>query len=264
MADTATLRLLQATDCHLFARAGERLAGMDTDASLGSICRAILRDDADASALLATGDLSQDGSAESYQRLARHLDGLAMPVFWIPGNHDEIDVMRANLRGQWIRPERNIAAGRWRILMLDSTLPGEVHGRVDAREIEFMHAAIEGAAEAHVLICLHHQAMNVDSRWIDDKGLRANDALRAEIGRHDRVRAVVWGHVHQEFQRRVDGVEWIATPSTCVQFAVNSEEYALDRQPPAYRVLNLHADGSVETRVRQLATAEYAHALASD
>ena len=106
--------------------------------------------------------------------------------------------------------------------------------------------------------------MNVDSRWIDTKGLRDNDTLRAEIGRHDRVRAVVWGHVHQDFQRRMDGVEWIATPSTCIQFAVNSAEFALDRQAPAYRVLDLHADGRVETRVRRLAETEYAEALDRD
>ncbi len=260
---TATLRLLQVTDCHLFARNGDHLMGMDTDASLGSICRAIDRNEPNAAAVLATGDLSQDGSPESYQRLAQHLDGLARPVFWIPGNHDEIEAMRGHLQGQWIRPERSIGAGAWRIVLLDSTLPGEVHGRVSERELEFMHTSIEASREANVLICLHHQAMNVGSAWIDTKGLLDNETLRTEIERHDRVRAVVWGHVHQEFQQRENGIEWIATPSTCIQFAPGSAAFALDAQAPAYRVLDLHTDGRVETRVVRLAADDYTDALVS-
>ncbi len=250
--DPDSLRLLQITDCHLFARRGDCLSGMDTDASLDAICQSIGRNEPNAAAVLATGDLSQDGSAESYRRLSQHFDGLAKPVFWIPGNHDEIETMRSHLRGQWIRPERSIGAGDWRILLLDSTLAGEVHGRVDASEIDFMHRSLGAAEEAHVLICLHHQAMNVGSAWIDAKGLLDNDVLRAEIRRHDRVRGVVWGHVHQDFRQRQNGIEWIATPSTCIQFTPGADEFTLDEPTPAYRVLDLHADGRIETRLFRL------------
>ncbi|MGH8327024.1 MAG: 3',5'-cyclic-AMP phosphodiesterase, partial [Steroidobacteraceae bacterium] len=41
----------------------------------------------------------------------------------------------------------------------------------------------------------------------------------------------------------------LATPSTCTQFLPRSAEFALDRLPPAYRTLELCADGSIVTDV---------------
>jgi len=58
--------------------------------------------------------------------------------------------------------------------------------------------------------------------------------------------------VHQETQRHRDGIEWMSTPSTCVQFKPASPEFALDDRPPGYRLLVLGDDGSIETGVRRV------------
>ena len=245
-------RLVQITDCHLFADEDGLLGGMNTLVSLREICGMIAHRETGVDAILATGDLSQDGSAESYRLLARELESLQLPVFWIPGNHDDSAAMDANLAGINFPAERNISAAEWQILLLDSTVPGAVHGDVGESELAAMRAALANGSEPHVLIGLHHQAQDVGSRWIDAKGMPRNAGLRAEIARHDRVRAVVWGHVHQEFRLRSDDIDWLATPSTCVQFAPASDDYAIDPLPPGYRVLDLLPDGSVETRVERL------------
>ena len=41
----------------------------------------------------------------------------------------------------------------------------------------------------------------------------------------------------------------LATPSTCAQFLPNSDEFAVDPRPPAYRTFELRADGSLLTEV---------------
>ncbi len=66
---------------------------------------------------------------------------------------------------------------------------------------------------------------------------------------HPQVRAISWGHVHQSLDTRRRGVRLLATPSTCVQFLPLSDQFALDRRPPAYRRLTLHADGTLDTEV---------------
>ena len=68
------------------------------------------------------------------------------------------------------------------------------------------------------------------------------------------MRAVIWGHVHQTFDQLRKGVRLLSTPSTCVQFLPNSEEFAVDMIPPGYRWLELYPDGTFETDVVRLQT----------
>ncbi len=251
------LRLVQITDCHIFADAESRLLGMDTRASLRAVCAAIEREQPDRDGVLATGDLSQDGSAESYEYLAPQLDALATPVFSLPGNHDDPAVMANHFRGDRIHAARRVLAAGWQIVLLDSTLPNEVHGEVSAAELDFLDAAIGEYPERHALVCLHHQAIDTGSRWIDRKGLRRQAELVARIRAHANVRGVVWGHVHQAAHHRRDDIEWLSTPSSCVQFKPGSEEFAADSAAPGYRSLALHADGRIDTAVHRLQGFEF-------
>jgi Icc protein len=44
----------------------------------------------------------------------------------------------------------------------------------------------------------------------------------------------------------------MASPSTCIQFAPNSEDFKLDERAPGYRWLRLHDDGRIETGVSRI------------
>jgi Icc protein len=89
----------------------------------------------------------------------------------------------------------------------------------------------------------------MDSRWLDRVGLENASEFLQTIDRHRNVRAIVWGHVHQSYEGVRKGVRLLATPSTCAQFLPHSPDFAIDRQPPAYRTLELRADGSLTTEV---------------
>jgi len=64
------------------------------------------------------------------------------------------------------------------------------------------------------------------------------------------VCAVLWGHVHQAFEGERRGVRLLATPSTCAQFLPESDDFAVDHRPPAYRLLELRADGTMATALK--------------
>jgi Icc protein len=87
------------------------------------------------------------------------------------------------------------------------------------------------------------------SRWLDRVGLENAPEFLATIDRHPNVRAVVWGHVHQSYDALRKGVRLLATPSTCAQFLALADDFAVDPRPPAYRTLELRADGSLLTEV---------------
>ncbi len=251
-AESATVRLAQITDCHIFATAEDRLWGLDTRQSFAAVSAAACKRQDRLDLLLATGDLSQDGSTASYAYLAQAFDSMGVPTFWLPGNHDDSDAMQEHFVGKSIHASKHVLVGDWQIVLLDSTIKGEVYGRVPTAQMDFLERALKSYPDRHALVCLHHQALDCGSEWLDLKGLKDNDQLRAQLVQYDNLRAVLWGHVHQESHRISDGVEWMSTPSSCVQFKPGSKDFALGSEAPGYRHLNLHADGRIESAVHRV------------
>jgi Icc protein len=108
------------------------------------------------------------------------------------------------------------------------------------------------ASPAHAMVCLHHHPIEMGSRWLDSVSLANPEEFWRVIDAHRHVRAVAWGHVHQDYTARRGSVSLFATPSTGAQFLPNSERFAVDSRPPAYRHFALHPDGRLESAVRWL------------
>lgn len=251
-ADSAAVRLVQFTDCHIFATAEECLRGWNTRQSFAAVSNVAIEHSGKLDLLLATGDLSQDGTKASYDYLAQRFDGIGVPTFWLPGNHDDGDAIREHFRGKWVHASKHVLIGNWQIVMLDSTIEGQVYGRVPSTQLEFLERTLKTYPHRHALVCLHHQALDCGSEWLDLKGLKDSAQLRTQLAQHDNVRAVLWGHVHQESDRIIDDVLWMSTPSSCVQFKPGSKNFALGSEAPGYRHLSLHADGRIETAVHRV------------
>ena len=262
--DPALVRLLQITDCHIFATADERLQGLNTRHSFELVSDSALDKIENLDLLLATGDLSQDESADAYRYLAERFERFDVPVFWLPGNHDDIDTMREHLTGKQIYPARRVLVGDWQLVLLDSTIKGQVHGRVSEQQLDFLDRALDEYPDRHALVSVHHQALDCGSEWLDAKGLKDSDQFRNRLEQHANIRAVLWGHVHQETHRSIGDIEWMSTPSSCIQFKPNSKEFSVGPETPGYRQLDLYPDGSVETVVHRLQAVELESAYSSN
>ena len=248
----SAIRLLQLSDPHLFGSDTGTLRGVETRQSLQSVLQHAHGQIADAAAILLTGDLVNDDPS-GYATVRELLGAAGKPVWCLPGNHDDPLVMRRELAATPFHVGGFHDLGNWRIVLLDSCVPGEVHGQLSAAELARLESALAGAGERHVLVALHHHPIPMGSRWIDAVGLRNPQALFAITDRCAQVRAMVWGHVHQQHDSRRGAVRMLATPSTCAQFLPHSDRFAIDSAPPAWRCLALHADGSIETEVRYAA-----------
>jgi Icc protein len=183
-------------------------------------------------------------------------------VYCLPGNHDERLAMAEHLRGDAIRAERVVDAGAWRIVLLDSTIPGEDGGRLDDAELEHLRGALSDHARP-TLVCLHHQPVAVGSAWIDTMALQNDAAFFEILDAHAQVRGVLWGHVHQDFEAHHGDIRLMATPSTCVQFLPGAPHFQVDPQPPGCRLLTLTPEGGIHSEVLRLAQAPQGLDLAS-
>ncbi len=252
----ASVLLVQLSDSHLFAEADGKLLGMDTRHSLQKVIDQVRLEQPHIDLMLATGDLSQDGTLASYRRFHAMTAGVGQVSRWFPGNHDELPEMLEACAGTDLL-DPVIDLGNWRIVLLDSTIPGAVPGYLADAQLELLEQALGEAPERHHLVCLHHHPVSIGCQWMEPIGVRNPDALFAVIDRHPRVRALLWGHIHQEFDQLRNGVRLLATPSTCVQFAPGSEEFQVDDKSPGYRWLRLHADGQLETGVSRVTNIDF-------
>lgn len=245
----SVLRVIQFTDPHLYGSETETLRGIATLPAL----KAALADARQSSVwppdvVLVTGDLVQDDPS-GYAHIRRMFGSLGMPVLCIPGNHDDPAAMRRELGSAPFTVGGFVDFGVWRIVLLDSYLAGSASGQLSGKQLTQLEEALHTAKGRHCLVTLHHHPIAMSSRWLDRVGLENSAEFWNVIDRHHNVRAVIWGHVHQSYEGLRKEVRLLATPSTCAQFVPRADEFAVDRRPPAYRTLELRADGSFVTEV---------------
>lgn len=245
------LTVVQLTDSHLFADPNARLLGLDTHASLQAVIDQVLADQPRVDLVLATGDITQDASEAGYARFISAAQRLSAPCYWIPGNHDDSTLMQrmgepSGMSCDWID------AGRWRIVMLDSSLDGSVAGYLGDEQFERLDAALSDAQDRYVMVCLHHHPVPIGSDWMEPLGLQDAQRLLVRLEGAPNIRVILWGHIHQQLDQDRGGIRMLATPSTCVQFAERSAGFATDLLAPGYRWLKLYEDGRLDTGVSRL------------
>lgn len=243
------LRLVQITDTHLLGHPAERFEGVDTAATLARVVAHLRARREPMDALLLTGDLVQDPSPAAYRRLLAILEPLAVPGYCLPGNHDDPVQMAASLRGTPLALEPVAGFGPWELLFLNSHVPGSHGGRLAAPELEALERRLSATRAAHLLVAVHHQPVPIGSAWMDAMGLDNGAELLGILERESRVRAVIWGHIHQVFEAEHRGIRLLGSPSTCVQFRPRAKDFAIDPLGPGYRWLHLHPDGSIDSGV---------------
>jgi Icc protein len=244
------MRLIQFSDTHLLAGPDDTFRGVRT----GSTLRACLARAGDwhfpADALLLSGDLVQDEPA-GYDAIRSLFETLGVPVLVIPGNHDVPDRLRQTLADPPFQVGGQFRLGDWLVVLLSSWYAGSVdgEGRLGDAQLEGLARALQSHAPRPALVCLHHPALSMDSAGVDALGLTDAAAFLELVARHDCVRGVAWGHAHQALDVYRAGQRFMCAPSTCVQFRPRAARIEIDDRPPGYRVIDLHADGSLASEV---------------
>lgn len=249
------LHVVQFTDTHFFGSTEGRLMGVDTALTFEEVKNLAIKERGVPDFYLLTGDLSQDETAESYSRFARAVSDLKSPMYYLPGNHDVSNRMveAFSTPGVPFVEQTHVTKGEWHVVLLDSHVEGQVPGYLSDVQLAHLQSSLEANSDKHVLVGLHHHPIPIGCEWLDNLGVNNAEGFFALIDRYTNVRAVLFGHIHQQFESSRKGVRYMATPSTCVQFAPNSVAFGVDSVPPGYRWLELYPDGTVRTGVSRAA-----------
>jgi 3',5'-cyclic-AMP phosphodiesterase len=194
----SALKFVVLSDLHLGAP-GKPVNGLDTGARLAEGVEVVQRDHADAAFVLLAGDLADRGEVAAYHHLRDLIAPLAMPVHITLGNHDDraafLSVFGEDRDDPMGRVSTVVDAGGHRIVLLDTTEPGLVGGRLCQGRLDWLAERLAEAKDRPVIIVQHHHA-NPLSLPVDEIILENAEDYAAVLLRHPEVRQVIAGHVH--------------------------------------------------------------------
>ncbi len=247
--------VLHISDCHLVV-SGTELIGVDTQASLAAVLDQALGEQVP-DAIIASGDLAHDPSLPVYARFLQTVrQRFAGPLLCLPGNHDVLGVMTA--AGLPMAP---VDIAPWTLVPLDSHEDELPRALVTEADRSALLKAVARSTQPHLLLATHHPLVMVGCPWLDCDRIGEPDQLITWIQEHSpisngqtRLRACVFGHVHQAVEGHCAQVPVYGVPSTCFQFQPHSQKFALDKQAPGYRWLTLGDNGEVHTRLWRVAS----------
>jgi 3',5'-cyclic-AMP phosphodiesterase len=209
-------------------------------------------------AVLVSGDLAEhaeDGEYDQVRELLAPIDG---PIYVLGGNHDD----RAALRRHFDLPGVNgepvqytVELGPLRLVVLDTTRPGEDPGALDEERLTWLDAELKSAPEAPTVLAMHHPPLISGIPALDAIGLPAEDrrALAAVVERHPQVRRLVAGHMHRAITAVLAGRAVLAVPSTYMQSRLDFLAERLETAPePAGFAVHVLLDGEVISHVQQV------------
>lgn len=243
------MRLVQITDAHLYADKQARSRAAVPWWQLQQVVAAVAAERPDI--VVFSGDVSQDESAASYQLACQAMASLGCPWFWIPGNHDQPELMMAE------HPlVDDVDMQRWRLLLLNTQVVGQPYGELGSQRLAALAERLE-QDDRPTLVAMHHPPVDVGAAWMDAIGLQDRDAFWQLLSAYPQVKIVLFGHAHQAYaqQHRVGeaDVSVYGCPAMADQFMPGAESFAIDEASrPGYRVIDLR-DSEWQTWVERVA-----------
>ena len=192
-----TVLIAQISDCHI--RDGDGTFGglIDTSATLARVVSELCSLDPSPDVVLATGDLTEDGTGSQYARLSDLLSDLRVRILPLPGNHDEGAAFRTAFAD---RLPETVAEGHCsyvvddyevRLVGLDTSLPGRHDGHFDDERAEWLEKTLAENPDKPTLLFTHFPPFQTGLCFMDVSGLADADRLRAVIERNPQVRLMV-------------------------------------------------------------------------
>ena len=194
------------TDTHIMSNVEDRVHGIDTAQSFRDVLSQVRSMQLEPSFFVISGDLANHGEPAAYayfrQLLEEEVYPFNVPVFMNLGNHDN----RPNFRAMVLGEELNASdekyyyaanVGDVRVIMLDSLVPGAIHGEIGREQLDWLDALLDEPIDGGNLLAVHHPPVH---RGVPRKGehlltLRDNSEF-AEVIKGRPVLGILSGHTH--------------------------------------------------------------------
>jgi Icc protein len=206
--------------------------------------------------VLVTGDLSENAADAEYAQARELLASIDAPLYVLPGNHDDAPGLRRHfdMPGADGEPVHYAAdLGPLRLVVIDSTRPGENPGVLDEGRLSRLDAELAAEPEVPTVVAMHHPPLVTGIPPLDEIGLPAADrrALGAVVERHPHVCRIVAGHMHRAITGDLAGRAVLAAPSTYMQARLDLSSAELQIVPePIGIAVHVLRDGELISHIQ--------------
>lgn len=192
-----------------------------------------------------TGDLVHNVQLAEYQQLAAMLKDLTMPVYLLPGNHDSRELIRQVFTHHSYLPptgclQYTVEDYALRLIMLDTQVPGEGRGELDADRLNWLDQQLSAQPERATLLFMHHPPFATGIDLMDGLGLTGHEALAQIVQKYDCIQRIGCGHVHRPVQTIWAGTLAYTVPSPVHQVSLDLsgevQAATFTMEPPAYQL----------------------------
>ena len=150
MESSEKIKLVHITDMHLFKSKESLYKEVNSFDSYNEVLTNIKESNWKPNALIVTGDISNDGSIESYNNAFNEFISLKIPVLCIPGNHDCKENLITCL-SQNISSRLQIISD-WVFIGLDTSLKENPSGFLNSNELSTLKTHIEEHCKKNIII----------------------------------------------------------------------------------------------------------------
>jgi len=238
--------IAQISDLHIKRWGALAYGRADTAAALARCIAELNRFVPRPQLVVISGDLADTPAQEEYAHLRELLAPLELPIVAVPGNHDGRSLLRAAFPAQpYAQPTGalnfSLSVGPLDIVLLDSSVPGEPYGMLDADTLRWLDATLAASDSRPALLFLHHPPFVTGIEHMDRQNLRNANEFATIARRHPRARLLAAGHIHRATLTMFAGIA--ATICPAPNYAVALDLAA--QLPPSFMVeppaFHLHA-----------------------
>lgn len=238
-------KILQISDTHIVPEHQLAYGQVDTAAALEETVKTVNRMLAaigPVDAVIVTGDLTDFGTMEDYERFHSLMAPLKLPYLALPGNHDNREVMRSfYANSEWMPAsgplQWQLDLDDFAVIGLDSHVEGNSHGDIAEDGLAFLKEALDKAAGKPVIVAFHHPPFHTGLHPMDKQNLRDSDRLATLLGAYKGELRIICGHVHRGITTSFAGHICMTAPGTSHAVTIDLREEAnnsLTKEPGGF------------------------------
>lgn len=247
----AELKVAQITDCHLFADVNGQHCGANVYLNLLKTLHAVKAHKPDL--LIFTGDLTQDHTAQSYQRFVEAFKQteINFPCYFLLGNHDDAQLMNEHLSSAPFQQDKTIESAHWQLVLLQSKSETPAGFFQQAKHQKQFSSL---SADKNTFAFMHHHPIDV-GYFIDRHNLQNADEFWQAMQALPNVKGVACGHVHNALQLSYLGesskqsIPLYTCPATSIQFDPQVDGVGALPLGAGFRIFEFFASSELKTHV---------------